>query len=117
MARGGRYTVKTVSAKNAQVGPTSEKRQTTRRTIVGWARGGRDTVKTMAEQPIRRYRLKTAKSGRRRKTSNDTENYSRVGARRSRYGENHGRTANTTVSAKNGQVGPTSENVQRHGEL
>ena len=24
MARGGRYTVKTVSAKNAQVGPTSE---------------------------------------------------------------------------------------------
>src|SRR5215218_5655861 len=41
----------------------------------------------MARQPKRRYRLKTAKSGRRRKTSNDTVKYRRVGARRSRYGE------------------------------
>src|SRR5215217_429196 len=41
----------------------------------------------MARQPKRRYGQKTAKSGRRRKTSNDTVDYSRVGARRSRYGE------------------------------
>src|SRR5215203_4752815 len=41
----------------------------------------------MARQPKRRYGQKTAKSGRRRKTSNDTVEYSRVGARRSRYGE------------------------------
>src|SRR5215217_714066 len=108
----------------------------------------------MARQPKRRYRLKTAKSGRRRKTSNDTVEYSRVGARRWRYGEkpwggsqndgtgkkrlsradvgkrlttrwnivgwarggrdtvkNHGAAAKTTVRAKNGYVGPTSENV------
>src|SRR5215211_7279421 len=41
----------------------------------------------MARQPKRRYVVNTAKSGRRRKTSNDTVEYSRVGARRSRYGE------------------------------
>ena len=60
MARGGRYTVKTVSAKNGQVGPTSEN--------------------------VQRRRA-----------------YSRMGARRSGYGENHGAAANTTESAKPGR--------------
>src|SRR5215203_6132455 len=59
----------------------------------------------MARQPKRRFRRKTAKLGRRRKTANDMVKYSRVGARRTKYGENHGAAAKTTVSAKKDKSG------------
>ena len=88
MARGVRDTVK--------------KRQTSQRTIVGWTRGGRDTVKNHGAPTKTTVPAENGQVGPTSENVQRRRAYSRVGARWSGNGENHGAAANTTESAKNG---------------